>query len=200
MTYCFVVPGGGCPHGHIPRRSHALRLVNWAESSVPRLRQGNPHSYITSVCCSGNKFTPLIFLISHQQNNPSNKLNAGTPVTKTHIKKFTSCCLALSLTVRWASFFRRLLLLSEYGRSYLRKKVWLAVGFYALCVETILNVWLEFLRKNECGLEVKQLIKWRKMNLQQLKKTCQTFLLFIHFDSWFLCSSLNELTQNINNS
>ncbi|KAG7231177.1 hypothetical protein INR49_012008 [Caranx melampygus] len=32
------------------------------------------------------------------KNNPSNKLNAGSPVTKSHIKKFTFCCLALSLT------------------------------------------------------------------------------------------------------
>lgn len=46
-------------------------------------------------------FTPLM-LLSHQQNNPSNKINAGTPVTKSHIKKFTFCCVALSLTVRGA--------------------------------------------------------------------------------------------------
>ena len=34
------------------------------------------------------------------QSNPSNKLMANTPVNKSHIKKFTFCCLALSLTVR----------------------------------------------------------------------------------------------------
>lgn len=39
-------------------------------------------------------------LVIPRQNNPSNKLNAGTPVTKSHIKKFTFCCLAISLTVR----------------------------------------------------------------------------------------------------
>ncbi|CAG10235.1 unnamed protein product [Tetraodon nigroviridis] len=31
------------------------------------------------------------------KNNPSNKINASSPVTKSHIKKFTFCCLALSL-------------------------------------------------------------------------------------------------------
>uniref|UniRef100_A0AAQ4P1A1 ANKH inorganic pyrophosphate transport regulator a n=1 Tax=Gasterosteus aculeatus aculeatus TaxID=481459 RepID=A0AAQ4P1A1_GASAC len=39
------------------------------------------------------------------ENNPSNKLNAGTPVTKSHIKKFTACCLALSLTLCFAVFW-----------------------------------------------------------------------------------------------
>lgn len=39
-----------------------------------------------------NNFSPL-------QNNPSNKINASSLVTKSHIKKFTFCCLALSLMV-----------------------------------------------------------------------------------------------------
>ncbi|KAM8822942.1 ANKH inorganic pyrophosphate transport regulator a isoform 2-T2 [Spinachia spinachia] len=39
------------------------------------------------------------------KNNPSNKLNAGSPVTKSHIKKFTSCCVALSLTLCFAVFW-----------------------------------------------------------------------------------------------
>ncbi|KAI3355367.1 hypothetical protein L3Q82_018209, partial [Scortum barcoo] len=39
------------------------------------------------------------------KNNPSNKMNAGTPVTKAHIKKFTSCCLALSLTLCFVVFW-----------------------------------------------------------------------------------------------
>lgn len=33
------------------------------------------------------------------QNNPSNKINASSAVTKSHIRKFTFCCLALSLMV-----------------------------------------------------------------------------------------------------
>uniref|UniRef100_A0A3B5LZ65 ANKH inorganic pyrophosphate transport regulator a n=1 Tax=Xiphophorus couchianus TaxID=32473 RepID=A0A3B5LZ65_9TELE len=39
------------------------------------------------------------------KNNPSNKMDAGSPVNKSHIKKFTFCCLALSLTVTDFSFF-----------------------------------------------------------------------------------------------
>ncbi|XP_077410426.1 ANKH inorganic pyrophosphate transport regulator a [Vanacampus margaritifer] len=39
------------------------------------------------------------------KNNPSNKMNAGSPVTKSHIKKFTFCCLALSLTLCFVVFW-----------------------------------------------------------------------------------------------
>ncbi|XP_029557074.1 progressive ankylosis protein homolog B isoform X3 [Salmo trutta] len=39
------------------------------------------------------------------KTNPSNKLTSGTPVTKTHIKKFTACCLALSLTLCFVVFW-----------------------------------------------------------------------------------------------
>ncbi|XP_035597356.1 progressive ankylosis protein homolog isoform X2 [Oncorhynchus keta] len=39
------------------------------------------------------------------QTNPSNKLTSGTPVTKTHIKKFTACCLAISLTLCFVVFW-----------------------------------------------------------------------------------------------
>lgn len=39
------------------------------------------------------------------KNNPSNKLNAGSLVTKSHIKKFTFCCLALSLTLCFVVFW-----------------------------------------------------------------------------------------------
>ncbi|KAG7267047.1 hypothetical protein CRUP_026290 [Coryphaenoides rupestris] len=40
-----------------------------------------------------------------KQNNPSNKLNAGSQVTKSHIKKFTFCCLMLSLTLCFVVFW-----------------------------------------------------------------------------------------------
>uniref|UniRef100_A0A8C8G3G6 ANKH inorganic pyrophosphate transport regulator a n=1 Tax=Oncorhynchus tshawytscha TaxID=74940 RepID=A0A8C8G3G6_ONCTS len=39
------------------------------------------------------------------KTNPSNKLISGTPVTKTHIKKFTACCLVLSLTLCFVVFW-----------------------------------------------------------------------------------------------
>ncbi|XP_041718036.1 progressive ankylosis protein homolog isoform X2 [Coregonus clupeaformis] len=39
------------------------------------------------------------------KTNPSNKPISGTPVTKTHIKKFTACCLALSLTLCFVVFW-----------------------------------------------------------------------------------------------
>lgn len=49
-----------------------------------------------------------------RQNNPSNKINASSPVTKSHIKKFTFCCLALSLMVSphiWLVLLVRVLIL-----------------------------------------------------------------------------------------
>lgn len=114
----FVVPGRGRPHGHVPRGSHALRLVDRTEGRVPRLRQGNPRRPPVCLFFSARLsllFTPLRKCASlPPQNNPSNKLNAGTPVTKSHIKKFTACCLALSLTVRTGSVFY-FYSLSEYG-------------------------------------------------------------------------------------
>uniref|UniRef100_A0AAY5KZF6 ANKH inorganic pyrophosphate transport regulator a n=1 Tax=Esox lucius TaxID=8010 RepID=A0AAY5KZF6_ESOLU len=39
------------------------------------------------------------------KTNPSNKLTSGVPVTKTHIKKFTACCLALSLLLCFMVFW-----------------------------------------------------------------------------------------------
>ncbi|KAK2859617.1 hypothetical protein Q5P01_004237 [Channa striata] len=39
------------------------------------------------------------------KNNPSNKQNAGSPVNKSHINKFTFCCLALSLTLCFVVFW-----------------------------------------------------------------------------------------------
>lgn len=39
------------------------------------------------------------------KNNPSNKLMASTPVNKSHIKKFTFCCLALSLMLCFVVFW-----------------------------------------------------------------------------------------------
>ncbi|XP_061569626.1 ANKH inorganic pyrophosphate transport regulator a [Cololabis saira] len=38
-------------------------------------------------------------------NNPSNKMNLNSPVTKSHIKKFTLCCLLLSLTLCFVLFW-----------------------------------------------------------------------------------------------
>lgn len=112
MTYSghvFVIPGRGCPHSHIPSGSHALRLVNRTQSSVPCLWQGNPTLLPQHFKCLLHTLRHRgifmwLILHSHQQNNPSNKINASSPVTKSHIKKFTFCCLALSLTVRWNVF------------------------------------------------------------------------------------------------
>uniref|UniRef100_A0A8C6WYR8 ANKH inorganic pyrophosphate transport regulator a n=1 Tax=Neogobius melanostomus TaxID=47308 RepID=A0A8C6WYR8_9GOBI len=63
------------------------------------------------------------------KNNPSNKLNAGSPVTKSHIKKFTSCCLALSLTlcfvVFWSPHVSEKILVDVIGVEY---------AFAELCV------------------------------------------------------------------
>ncbi|TNM96526.1 hypothetical protein fugu_016187 [Takifugu bimaculatus] len=39
------------------------------------------------------------------KNNPSNKINASSAVTKSHIKKFTFCCLALSLMLCFVLFW-----------------------------------------------------------------------------------------------
>ncbi|XP_036378651.1 progressive ankylosis protein homolog B-like [Megalops cyprinoides] len=39
------------------------------------------------------------------KNNPSNKLNSGTVVTKSHIKKFTFVCMALSITLCFMVFW-----------------------------------------------------------------------------------------------
>ncbi|XP_067342092.1 ANKH inorganic pyrophosphate transport regulator a isoform X2 [Channa argus] len=39
------------------------------------------------------------------KNNPSNKLNPGSPINKSHINKFTFCCLALSLTLCFVVFW-----------------------------------------------------------------------------------------------
>uniref|UniRef100_A0A8C7TMG8 ANKH inorganic pyrophosphate transport regulator a n=1 Tax=Oncorhynchus mykiss TaxID=8022 RepID=A0A8C7TMG8_ONCMY len=53
------------------------------------------------------------------QTNPSNKLTSDTPVTKTHIKKFTACCLAISLTlcfmVFWTPHISEMILVNVIG-------------------------------------------------------------------------------------
>ncbi|XP_024230688.1 progressive ankylosis protein homolog isoform X1 [Oncorhynchus tshawytscha] len=53
------------------------------------------------------------------QTNPSNKLTSDTPVTKTHIKKFTACCLAISLTlcfvVFWTPHISEMILMNVIG-------------------------------------------------------------------------------------
>lgn len=63
------------------------------------------------------------------KNNPSNKMNAGTPVTKTHIKKFIFACLALSLTlcfvVFWSPHVSEKILVDVIGVDY---------AFAELCV------------------------------------------------------------------
>ncbi|XP_070708650.1 ANKH inorganic pyrophosphate transport regulator a [Pempheris klunzingeri] len=63
------------------------------------------------------------------KNNPSNKMNAGSPVTKSHIKKFTFCCLALSLTlcfvVFWTPHLSEKILVDVIGVEY---------AFAELCV------------------------------------------------------------------
>lgn len=91
----FVVPGGCCPHGHVSCGSHALRVADRAESSVPGLRQGNA---LTANLRSSDRLAQVNHF-SLLQNNPSNKITASSAVTKSHIKKFTFCCLALSLMV-----------------------------------------------------------------------------------------------------
>ncbi|XP_055737096.1 progressive ankylosis protein-like isoform X2 [Salvelinus fontinalis] len=66
------------------------------------------------------------------KTNPSNKLTSDTPVTKTHIKKFTACCLALSLTlcfmVFWTPHISEMILVNVIG---------LDLAFADLCVHPL---------------------------------------------------------------
>lgn len=101
-------PVGHMPYGWLTE----LRAVYPAFDKVTRADR--PFFFFFSARRSLS-FTPLRKCASlPPQNNPSNKLNAGTPVTKSHIKKFTACCLALSLTVRTGSVFY-FYSLSEYS-------------------------------------------------------------------------------------
>ena len=80
-----------------------------------------PLPSVEAAQCSNDIFGWWVYLMASlttnaalytPQNNPSNKLMANTPVNKSHIKRFTFCCLAISLTVR--IFFRILFLISHY--------------------------------------------------------------------------------------
>uniref|UniRef100_A0A3Q2PBV6 ANKH inorganic pyrophosphate transport regulator a n=1 Tax=Fundulus heteroclitus TaxID=8078 RepID=A0A3Q2PBV6_FUNHE len=63
------------------------------------------------------------------KNNPSNKMNAGTPVNKSHIKKFTFSCLALSLTLCFALFWS-----PHVSEKILVDVIGVEYTFAALCV------------------------------------------------------------------
>uniref|UniRef100_A0A3B5Q769 ANKH inorganic pyrophosphate transport regulator a n=1 Tax=Xiphophorus maculatus TaxID=8083 RepID=A0A3B5Q769_XIPMA len=63
------------------------------------------------------------------KNNPSNKMDAGSPVNKSHIKKFTFCCLALSLTLCFVLFWT-----PHVSEKILVDVIGVEYTFAALCV------------------------------------------------------------------
>ncbi|PWA17955.1 hypothetical protein CCH79_00004059, partial [Gambusia affinis] len=63
------------------------------------------------------------------KNNPSNKMDADSPVNKLHIKKFTFCCLALSLTLCFVLFWT-----PRVSEKILVDVIGVEYTFAALCV------------------------------------------------------------------
>ncbi|XP_032406912.1 ANKH inorganic pyrophosphate transport regulator a [Xiphophorus hellerii] len=66
------------------------------------------------------------------KNNPSNKMDASSPVNKSHIKKFTFCCLALSLTLCFVLFWT-----PHVSEKILVDIIGVEYTFAALCVSPL---------------------------------------------------------------